>query len=614
MPSTVEPVIVPSQQSAAAAFADPTPRHVATVHTESVLSDVEIVSRVHMLLGAARDHRKPLIARWKSDYRMLFNKFWKPSRLGSWQPSPQVPEIFPILRALAGFMVDRRITNTVSPYSLPMTPWNDFLSELADDLETTLDAGFQANREEREWIISIVFGFLYGTGIQKTCWETKLAGGLGDAMTRYVHPFTFYPDPSATCTEDGDFFIEVKRLSVQELDRRFPGAYEKVSSNAGFLADDEQPPTIHDFGQGSRTTPYVNPGTLTGGNQPANYFQAGSGRIKPDILPAVDVIECWVREHTFASVTDDRTGDKTQFPRESWRVIVVAANKILMDEPAKNLWEHGGHPYSRFTPFDMGEFWGPSLVELLSSSQHAINRVLSALQQNVELTGNPIWKEGARAGTNRQPISNRPGTRVTVNDPSVPAGWESPPQLQAASMELLRYHLARMEAISGITAINKGGMPGGRNAQGTIEAVQESAFVVIRLAQKFLEYAMRDAGERRASLIIENYTNPRLISIAGRDAEKSFRVLKARHFMIPTSKGAIPMKFQLNVDAGSRQNTARQMVEDRAMQAFTVGLVDDEAALKAMDWPDAAAVSKRNAEKKQAAMEAEASMKQKTRA
>lgn len=611
MPSTIEPVVIPNADTASRAYGTPAALTDAPAHVhEPSPDDSATLSNIWHLLALARDYRRPMIPRWRNDYRMLFNRFWQPSRY-SWLPSPQVPEIFPILRALAGFMVDRRITNTVAPYSLPMNPWNDFLSGLADDLEVVLDSSFQANCEEREWIIAIIDAYLYGTGITKTCWETQLAGGMGDAMTRRVHPFAFYPDPRATTEHDGDFYIELKKMTLQELDRRFPGAYERVKDSTGIFTDTEPPPNLFDFGNGGPRTPFVNPGAISPNTQPANWYRSGSSRMSINDVAEVTVIEAWVREHEFVEVVDDKTGAKAQFPVESWRVVVIAGNQVLLNVPAKELWDHGGHPYSRFTPFDMGEFWGPSLVELLTSSQHAINRILAAMQQNVELTGNPVWKDTSQ--NNRTPITNKPGSRMTVGKDGL-AGWENPPSLNPASPQLLQYHLARMEAISGVTAINKGGMPGGRNAQGTIEAVQESAFVVIRLAQKFLEYAMRNAGELRASLIVENYTTPRLIAIAGRDAEKSFRVLKARHFTIPTSNGAIPMKFQLNIDAGSRQNTARQLVEDRALQAFTVGLIDGLAALQAMDWPDAVEVDKRNQEKQMAMAQAQQSMKNQTRA
>jgi hypothetical protein len=59
------------------------------------------------------------------------------------------------------------------------------------------------------------------------------------------------------------------------------------------------------------------------------------------------------------------------------------------------------------------------------------------------------------------------------------------------------------------------------------------------------------------------------------------------------------MKFSLGVDAGSRMHTSRSMREDRAIQLYTLGLVDRDAALSDLNYPNAAIVAKRQNEREQ---------------
>lgn len=44
-----------------------------------------------------------------------------------------------------------------------------------------------------------------------------------------------------------------------------------------------------------------------------------------------------------------------------------------MDVPAKLLWSYNSHPYTRYVSADTGEFWGFSLVELLTPTQESIS-------------------------------------------------------------------------------------------------------------------------------------------------------------------------------------------------------------------------------------------------
>jgi hypothetical protein len=275
-----------------------------------------------------------------------------------------------------------------------------------------------------------------------------------------------------------------------------------------------------------------------------------------------------------------------------------------MDEPAENLWTHGGHPYDAYTPINPnGEFWGLSLVELLISPQRCINRILAAMQHNVELTGNPLWLDEDK-NLRRTPISNRPGQRVPISSGDSRTGWLNPPPLNQGAANMVDFLLKRMEIVAGLNAIIKGQTPGGRNSQGVIDSITESSHVSIRAMLRELEYAMRGAGEKKAGLITENYTTPRIISVAGPNGERTSKALKGRHFMIPGRNGAIPLKYQLLVDAGSRHHVSRQMRENRAVQLFTLGLIDEQAALCEIDFPNYTEVAARVQQQKAQAMAA----------
>lgn len=274
-----------------------------------------------------------------------------------------------------------------------------------------------------------------------------------------------------------------------------------------------------------------------------------------------------------------------------------------MNEPADELWRHGQHPYSRYVPYDLGEFWGQSLAEMLASPQESINRLLASMQMNVELTGNPVLVESVRAGLARTQITNKPGTRLTKNE-GADLDWLNPPQMHASMPVLMQHYLSRMEAVSGLSAVTKGNQPGGRNAQGVIDSLQESAFVRVRMALRNLEFALRDAGYLKASLIAEYYTTPRNVAILGNDGGRASLWLRPRHFYMPDEEGGEPLKFSMMVNAGSGTHTSRKVREDQAVMLFTLGALDVEGLLEAIEFPNRQEVAMRvNQKMAQGAME-----------
>lgn len=547
-----------------------------------------LAAYVRELFVEARNHRRPLISRWIRNYQILHNRTW--GTRASWMPSPELPEIWPIMAARTGWMLDQRPIFNAVPQASPFSPHAAWQSQLALDMETALHAAWHTNGFNPQIALALWDAGLYGTGILKIVWDPNLHNGLGDISLRRVDPFTFYPDPNATSLEDANYFIEARTMSIQEVDRRFPGSFEKLAEQAWTEDSDRAPNRI----DGPQPKPPISNPISIDGSLPK--FAADTDRLSGTFHHrGVTVFECWLRTHSTVDEEivhrDPETGkeERTTVTRtvDTWRCIVVAGNCVLMDEPALNLWSHGQHPYARVVDVETGEFWGQSLVELLAPAQLSINRLLAAAEHNIWLMGNPVFVEDTRAGISRQTVTNRPGQRVTLSSSAAKAEWLQPPQMHPQMAgDLIRFYKGEMENISGLSAITRGFTPNGRNSQGVMDSVQEAAFVRIRLALQNLEEALNQLGAKAASLLCEFYDEPRLVATLGPGGRKTALTIRSQHFYLPTRSGKAPMKFTVRIEAGSTLPTSRSARAQEADVLFGMGALDVEAVLEAHQWPN----------------------------
>jgi hypothetical protein len=563
----------------------PTP-HAREVNLPAEPTEAEytLSSNIRELFYRARAARRPIVAQWQKNYRLITNKTWTQGR-PAWMPSPEVPEIYPIVTSMVGWMTDQRPILECAPSVTAGVPAYDFLSSTADDLATAINSTWQVNQFENEIEKTVWDGWTYGTGFFKTIWDNTLDNGLGNARLIHVDPFTVYPDPQSTSPKDWNYVVEARTMSLQEMDRRWPGSAE-LFGNGGQTEDVDVAPTRTDtatFGM-----PKANPGAISPATAP-RYGLPGQGRVTANnsLLsdPGVTVFECWIREHT-TEESDDTSRPDDVTVHDGWRVVVVAGNRVLMDEKAEDIWSHGRHPYSRFVVHDTGEFWGTSMVELLAPSQLAVNRLLASLQANIELVGSPPLKESQGAQIQRTKVTNRPGQRITMRNTN-DAEWMQPPTLSPVMMQLIQYYVGRMEAVSGLSAISRGSTPTSRNSEGVLDSVQEASFVRVRMALRNLEYALRDQGNLMASLIVEFYDEPRIVSVVGPTGEASTRTLKAKHFYIPLTddEDPVPLKYTLLINAGSMLPVSSEARRQDAMMLGGMGFLDQTAVLEAFHWP-----------------------------
>ena len=554
-------------------------------------NDWKLANGIRNLFSAASQAKRQRVAQWDRNWRLVNNRIWPETRQ-QWLPSPSLSEVMPIIASIVGWQTDQRPKFDAVPIADLTTSYAENLAPLCEDMETCLESAYFAHQYEAEIEKACWDAAIFGTGLYKSMWDNTLCEGLGDIALRRVDPYTFYPDPQATCLEDANYFLEVRQMPLQEVDRRWPGS-AKFFAEMYESTTDERP----NLYSGTGRAPMANPAALPGGTQ--WYGLPGQAHDSVYMSKGVQVIEAWLRETQI--IKGEKGAEDTV--HDQWRVVVVAGNMILMNEKAIDLWGHGRHPYSRQPYTDMGEFWGVSLVEHLAPCQLAVNRLLSAMQMNAELVGNPIMVEDTRANTQRTLIVNKPGQRVTKS-PGSEVTWMVPPPMSTDVPNLIQFYLHEMERISGLSAISRGMSPQGRNAADVLDAIQEAGFVRVRLSLRNMERALMEQGNLLASLVVENYTGPRIISLVGNDGQRTIRVIQGKHWYIPSiptpgkdgqmqQNDPMPLSFNMRIRAGSSLATASTARIQRAGQLFGLGAIDRQALLDEIDFPNRAAVNQR---------------------
>lgn len=589
--------------------------------------ELELLYKCNQNFQLAREAKKPLYRDWKRNYLLLSNRMWSDFR-SQWMPSPSDSEVYPIMSGLIGWLTDQSVMYTLQAATEAGSPWHQYLEGLVDDLEAIMQSNWKVRNHQGSVTSAMWDAGLYGAGIVKTVWDQSLEKGMGDANLTHVDAWNFYPDPQATDETDGDFYIEVRRVSWAEVERRFPDTCDKLLSD---LVYDTADSSIDSDNKPINTAkgPSSNPMSMTKGYPNAKTSSTGlpgQARAKAWVPEGIIVYEGWFRENRDTETPDPFWEPPDNDPSgkpplvdviyDDWKLIIWSSNTILLEAWASDLWDGAEHPYSRFVYEDTGEFWPTPLVSHLAPAQIAINRLLAALQQSAELTGNPILAEPSAAQVSATLITNRPGQRLRYNSQgggnNTPS-WLNPPSMSGDVLRLVQFWIERMENISGLSTVSKGKAPQARAAEGVVNQVQESGFIRVRSMLRNLERTLRRAGQIEAQLIVENYTEARTLSIIGPEGSSAAVVLRERHFIDAVDNEYAPFKYSIMVNAGSDTPTSRQARMSEATTLFTIKAIDRQALLESVNFPHWPQVEDRMKKAEQAAQQAaEASARSKS--
>jgi hypothetical protein len=240
------------------------------------------------------------------------------------------------------------------------------------------------------------------------------------------------------------------------------------------------------------------------------------------------------------------------------RHVVFARGKILYEGPN----EYGCLPYVMFKGIWVpGRLWPSSIVEFLRSPQTELNKIKSQLIENLQRFGNPSLLCSKQAGI---AIEGVPGERVDYDDttPNAIPSYLMPPSIPAWVEKQIERCEQSIQEISGQHEVSNAQVPPGVKAASAINLLQEADDTRLGPTIRQMEDTMGEAGTMLLKLVAENWTDERMVMIAGED-----HAWDAMSFRGAALKG----NTRAEVQAGSsfpHSKAARQAAMQDILQLF----------------------------------------------
>jgi len=257
--------------------------------------------------------------------------------------------------------------------------------------------------------------------------------------------------------------------------------------------------------------------------------------------------------------------------------------------------------------FNVESAWGKNEVDDLESPQLMFNKTLATIIENAILMGNGIWigDYDALSDKDWERLSNEPGSHVRVRT-GKQLKRESAPPLPNYVTELLNILMGGQEKLSGITEVTEGRRPGQLTSGVAIEQLATMAQTTIRLKARQLDYLLQNIGQKLISRIFAYYTTDRVLTFSGTDetgkAKQYFYHREAIRQLIQKEGMQVFQDYVLKVVPTSSLALTKWQKGLMATQLYQLGLIDEKAALDALEFPGRDEILQRMAQGVQAAM------------
>lgn len=585
--------------------------------TEIPFEDQQTVKMVERLFEKYKKHRSKYDKNWMHYYKVFRGDQWDGIKMPRWRQKEIVNMVWESIQSNLPLQTDARPQISFIPEEPSDMEFAQLLNEISD-----------SDWERNNWLAQvteiILDGYLYGVGYGHPGYDATADFGLGSATFESLDPFYCYPDPDArdVNSKESRGFIIAEPVDTEKLRADFPQFSHLIKSD------------VQDLIQSSKTS--LNDFRLrtinTDRDMPDVSWLDGREGIAPKTLLKTVYLKPDDTEEITEPDGEDETGQpkfkkiiKKKYPRG--RMIKTACGLLLEDGPLP--FEHGEIPAVRYVNYILPrEFFGVSEVEQLESPQRAFNKILNAQLEIMNLMGNPVWIIDNTSGINPEQLVNKTGL-VVEKEPGSEARREIGVQLSPAALSLADRLEKWFNNVAGTQDVSRGEAPASVTAASAIEALQQAARTRIRQKMRNLDDMIRDFGRQYVGIILEKYTASRVFRVTNKEgASKYFRMSVEKvpdqdgtprtkatiQEYAPGSQGQVvktePKEFFINGRFDVRVNTGSSLPfvvadkEQKTLQLFDRGIIDEEEVLKQIEYPNREAVLERVRAKQQAAAEA----------
>lgn len=540
-----------------------------------------IVKTCKELLKRAKVGRKRFDQEWSNNYEFVFGgRQWSIDR-PAWRFSEVVNATWANIMTEVAIQTDAKPKTDFQAVEPSDFQFAEVLSKIND-----------INWEKYPWlqrIADIVTQCKYvHVSHAEVCWKEDLENGLGDVDFKILDPWYCYWDPLATCIEDARYFIYAVPTCTEKLKNEHPDKAEQIK------ADMELVGVGNEFGD--VVSPTSDRHNLKFKHRAARPEDRFGGE------PMTVLLRIWMKDEAVEEYENDKEDGtkeyvvKKKYPRG--RYVEIASNCLLKDE--ENQYEDGEFPIARLVNYSYpGEYAGENEVTHLRGPQRLRNYVYSFILDQMKTSSNPKVIIGEASGVDPDNVSSEPGQKIIATDINQ-IRFEQGQPIPAGMQFILDESKVAFDQVSGLQDVMKGAVDPAIGSGLLFDGYVEAAQVRLRLKNRNLDQFLTRVGKLQASRYMQYYTVPRVYRITNEQGfpehieffisklDDGKTMANVRNISLGGATQTMEVKGMpdVKVISGTSLPFMQAMKKKTAQEYFNSGLIDQEEALKSIDWPN----------------------------
>jgi len=457
-----------------------------------------------------------------------------------------------------------------------VTARNERFQDTADILNLMLEKIFESSSFNQAMVDLVHNSQTFGNGGVGTVYNSDIFQGRGDVEIVSYDPRAYYFDPLVRrpyLLAEGEYTIIEDIWSLAKAKDMYPEVADKISANAGlsrYSMDSKD-------GFFSRITSIV-------GRKKTEEFKSSE-------IPRVFIREFWIRDR-------QKKDGKYVFKNAARKSVLI--NDILADD-GPNPYDDGLYTLDIMNwhrDFYSAFGWGD--VELLTSPQKLINKIMATVMENINLTSNAIWIGDSDALSKEEwmRLNNEPGSYVKKR-PGRELKRESGVPLPNYVLQTAGTLKQSADEMTGMVDVMRGDRMGQVSSGVGIDSLNMMAQSLIRLRGRDLESLQERVGRKLISRIFQ-FVPPEEILEVIKDAkdmdDQSLEAIESELLkpIAKRRKGAWT-DVAFNIEPGSSLGIVKQQKHIQSLNLRKMEVIDDRALLSDLEYPHRDQVLKRKA-------------------